>query len=43
MLGNVLARLVEKSPLSVLVRGSLERVLGADQRDAWLARTAQKP
>jgi hypothetical protein len=25
-----------------MVRGTLERVLGADQRQAWLAQTAQK-
>src|SRR5262249_41837004 len=36
------ARFVEKSPISVMVRGTLERVLGADQLDAWFARTAQK-
>jgi hypothetical protein len=42
MLGKVFARLVEKSPISVMVRGTLERVLGADQLDAWFARTAQK-
>jgi hypothetical protein len=43
MLGKVFARFVAKSPLAVMVRGTLERVLGADQRDAWLARTAHKP
>ena len=43
MLGKVFDRFVEKSPISVMVRGTLERVLGADQRDAWFARTAQKP
>ena len=42
MLGKVFDRFVEKSPLSVMVRGTLERVLGADQLDAWFARTAQK-
>jgi IS4 transposase len=42
MLGKVFARFVEKSPISVMVRGTLERVLGADQLDAWYARTAQK-
>ena len=42
MLGKVFARFVEKSPLSVMVRGTLERVLGTDQLDAWFARTAQK-
>ena len=39
MLGKVFARFVEKSPLSVMVRGTLERVLGADQLDAWWARS----
>ena len=43
MLGKVFARFVEKSPISVMVRGTLERVLGADHLDAWFARTAQKP
>jgi hypothetical protein len=43
MLGKVFNRCVEKSPMSVLVRGTLERVLGADQRNVWCARTAQKP
>jgi hypothetical protein len=42
MLGKVFDRFVEKSPISVMVRGTLERVLGADQLDAWFARTAQK-
>ncbi len=42
MLGKVFARFVEKSPIAVMVRGTLERVLGAEQLDAWLARTAQK-
>ena len=42
MLGKVCARFVEKSPIAVMVRGTLERVLGANQLDAWFARTAQK-
>jgi IS4 transposase len=42
MLGKVFAHFVEKSPISVMVRGTLERVLGAEQLDAWFARTAQK-
>jgi IS4 transposase len=42
MLGKVFDRFVEKSPISVMVRGTLERVLGAAQLDAWFARTAQK-
>ena len=42
MLGEVFARFVEKSPISVMVRGMLERVLGAEQLDEWYARTAEK-
>src|SRR5262245_53743663 len=42
MLGQVFARFVEKSPVSVMVRATLERVLGADRLDLWYQRTAQK-
>ena len=42
MLGEVFERFVEKSPLSVMVRASLERVLGADRLDLWFERTAHK-
>jgi hypothetical protein len=42
MLGKVFARFVEKSPISGMVHGTLERVLGAEQLDTWFARTAQK-
>ena len=42
MLGEVFDRFVEKSPISVRVRGTLERVLGADRLDLWYERTAQK-
>jgi hypothetical protein len=42
MLGEVFERFVEKSPLSVMVRASLERVLSADRLDLWFERTAQK-
>jgi hypothetical protein len=42
MLGKVFDRFMEKSPISVMVRGTLERVLGAEHLDAWFARTAQK-
>jgi hypothetical protein len=42
MLGAVFDRFVEKSPISVMVRGMLERVLGADRFDQWYERTAQK-
>jgi hypothetical protein len=42
MLGAVFERFVEKSPISVMVRASLECVLGADRLDLWYERTAQK-
>jgi IS4 transposase len=42
MLGEVFDRFVEKSPISVMVRGTLERVLGADQLDLWYERTTKK-
>jgi Transposase DDE domain len=40
MLGEVFQRFVQKSPLSVMVQGILERVLGADQLDRFYERTA---
>jgi hypothetical protein len=43
MRGHVCERVVEKSPLSVLVRATLERVWGADRLDRWSRRTTQKP
>ena len=42
VLGEIFERFVEKSPISVMVRGMLERVLGAEQLDEWYARTAEK-
>jgi hypothetical protein len=42
MLGEVFERFVEKSPISVMVRAALERVLGADRLDRWFERPAQK-
>jgi hypothetical protein len=42
MLGTVCERFVDRSPISVMVRGTLERVLGADPLDLWYERTAQK-
>jgi hypothetical protein len=42
MLGEIFQRFVEKSPIVVMVRGVLERVLGAEALDAWYERTAQK-
>ena len=41
MLGEVFQRFVQQSPLSVMVRGTLECVLGADQLDQFYDRTAQ--
>jgi hypothetical protein len=43
MLGEVFERVVKKRPISVMVRASLERVLGADRLDLWFERTAQQP
>ena len=42
MLGTVFDRFVEKSPISVMVRATQERVLGADRLDLWYERTAEK-
>ena len=42
MLADVFKRFVEKSPISVMVRAALERVLGADRLNHWYDRTAQK-
>jgi Transposase DDE domain len=40
MLGHVFQRFVQRSPLSVMVRGTLERVLGAEQLKQFYERTA---
>lgn len=42
MLGEIFQGFVEESPISVMVRGTLERVLGAEALDAWYEQTAQK-
>ena len=42
MLGEVFQRFAENSPIAVMVRGLLERVLSAEQLDEWYARTADK-
>lgn len=34
MLGKVFERFVEKAPVAVMVRGILERILGAETLDA---------
>jgi len=43
MLGKAFARVVDKSPIAVRVRGTRARVLGAAQLETWCARTAQQP
>ncbi len=42
MLGKVFERFIDKSPISVMVCGILERGLGAKHLDAWYERTAHK-
>ena len=42
MLGEIFQGFVAESPISVMVRGTLERVLGAKALDAWYEETAQK-
>ena len=42
MLGKVFERFVEKAPVAVMVRGLLERVLGADALNALYDRAADK-
>jgi hypothetical protein len=42
MLGAVCERFVEKSPLSGMVRATLERVLSAERLDLGYERTAEK-
>lgn len=42
MLAHVFERFVQHSPISIMVRGMIERVFGADQLDPFYERTAQK-
>ena len=42
MLGEVFERFVEKAPVAVMVRGTLERVLGADALNGLYDRVAEK-
>lgn len=42
MLGQVFARFMEKSPVSVMVRGMLERALNPEALDAWYERVSDK-
>ena len=41
MLGQVFQRFVQRSPISVMVRGTLERVLGAEHLQQFYERTAK--
>ncbi len=41
-LNPVFERFVEKSPISVMARGTMERILNPDQLDEWFDKTAQK-
>ncbi len=42
MLSPVFSPFIENSPISVIARGMLERVLNPDQLDEWFDTTAQK-
>ncbi len=42
MLGEIFARFMEKSPVSVMVRGMLERALNLEALDAWYERVSDK-
>lgn len=41
MLGAAFERFVQASPVTVMLRGVLERTLNAEWLDAWFERTAQ--
>lgn len=42
MLSSVFKPFVKKSPISVMVRGVMERVLNPDQLDEWFEHTADE-
>ncbi len=42
MLSDLFHRFVKVSPVTVMIRGLLERLLNPEQLDAWFARTAEK-
>jgi IS4 transposase len=42
MLGEIFDRFVKESPVTVMTRGLLERLLNPGQLDAWFERTAEK-
>ena len=42
MLNPIFEKFVEKSPISVMARGLMERVLNPAQLDQWFDKTAQE-
>ena len=42
MLSQIFERFVKESPVTVMVRGLLERLLNPEPRDAWFERTAEQ-
>ena len=42
MLNPIFEKFVEKSPVSVMARGTMERVLNPEQLDEWFSRTAEE-
>jgi hypothetical protein len=42
MLSPIFEKFVEKSPVSVIARGMMERVLNPEQLDQWFDKTAQE-
>ena len=42
MLNPIFEKFVEKSPVSVMARGMMERVLNPEQLDEWFNKTAQE-
>ena len=42
MLSPIFEKFVEKSPVSIIARGMMERVLNPEQLDQWFEKTAQE-
>ena len=42
MLNPIFEKFVEKSPVSVIARGMMERLLNPEQLDQWFDETAQE-
>ena len=42
MLSDLFHRFIKASPVTVMIRGLLERLLNPEKLDAWFARTAEK-